>query len=58
MLVFDTIEPGYPFLRFPDVTVTSASLHLAAVFGVIPGMTLLGERLSPVAIAGVTVVLA
>jgi drug/metabolite transporter (DMT)-like permease len=45
-------------LRFLDVTVASASLYLVPVFGVILGTTLLGERLSPVAIAGATVVLA
>ena len=44
-------------LRFLDVTVASASLYLVPVFGVIFGSTLLGERLSPLAIAGATVVL-
>jgi drug/metabolite transporter (DMT)-like permease len=45
-------------LRFLDVTVASASLYLVPVFGLILGATLLGERLSPLAIAGAAVVLA
>ena len=44
-------------LRFLDVTVASASLYLVPVFGVILGTTVLGERLSPLAIAGAVVVL-
>jgi drug/metabolite transporter (DMT)-like permease len=52
MLVF------FYVLQFLDVTVASMSLYLVPVFGVILGATLLGERLSPLAIAGSVVVLA
>ena len=52
MLVF------FYVLQFLDVTVASMSLYLVPVFGVILGATLLGERLSPLAIAGSIVVLA
>lgn len=45
-------------LQFVEVTLASASLYLVPVFGVILGATLLGERLSPLAIAGSVVVLA
>jgi drug/metabolite transporter (DMT)-like permease len=44
-------------LQFVDVTLASASLYLVPVFGVILGTTLLGERLSPLAIFGAVVVL-
>jgi drug/metabolite transporter (DMT)-like permease len=44
-------------LQFLDVTVASTSLYLVPVFGVILGATLLGERLSPLAIVGAVVVL-
>jgi drug/metabolite transporter (DMT)-like permease len=44
-------------LQFLDVTVASSSLYLIPVFGVILGTTVLGERLSPLAIAGAAVVL-
>jgi drug/metabolite transporter (DMT)-like permease len=44
-------------LQFVDVTLASASLYLVPVFGVILGTTLLGERLSPLAIIGAVVVL-
>jgi drug/metabolite transporter (DMT)-like permease len=45
-------------LQFVEVTLASASLYLIPVFGVILGATLLGERLSPLAIIGSMVVLA
>ena len=45
-------------LQFVEVTLASASLYLVPVFGVILGATLLGERLSPLAIAGSVIVLA
>jgi drug/metabolite transporter (DMT)-like permease len=45
-------------LQFVEVTLASASLYLVPVFGVILGTTLLGERLSPLAIIGSIVVLA
>src|SRR5580698_7412894 len=45
-------------LQFLDVTLASLSLYLVPVFGVILGATLLGERLSPLAIAGSVIVLA
>jgi drug/metabolite transporter (DMT)-like permease len=45
-------------LQFVEVTLASASLYLIPVFGVILGATLLGERLSPLAIIGSAVVLA
>src|SRR5580658_1501244 len=44
-------------LQFIDVTLASASLYLVPVFGVILGTTLLGERLSPLAMIGSIVVL-
>ena len=44
-------------LQFLDVTVASASLYLVPLFGVALGVTLLGERLSPVALIGAAVVL-
>jgi drug/metabolite transporter (DMT)-like permease len=44
-------------LQFLDVTVASASLYMVPLFGVILGATLLGERLSAVAIAGAAAVL-
>jgi drug/metabolite transporter (DMT)-like permease len=44
-------------LQFLEVTVASASLYLVPLFGVILGTTLLGERLSPIAIAGAAAVL-
>ena len=44
-------------LQFVDVTLASASLYLVPVFGVILGATLLGERLSPLAMTGAVVVL-
>src|SRR6202522_2253819 len=44
-------------LQFLEVTVASAYLYLVSVFGVILGATLLGERLSPIAIAGAAAVL-
>jgi drug/metabolite transporter (DMT)-like permease len=44
-------------LQFLDVTVASASLYMVPLFGVILGATLLGERLSAVAIAGAGAVL-
>jgi drug/metabolite transporter (DMT)-like permease len=44
-------------LQFVEVTVASASLYLVPLFGVILGATLLGERLSAVAIAGAAAVL-
>lgn len=44
-------------LQFIDVTLASASLYLVPLFGVILGATLLGERLSPLAIIGAIVVL-
>ena len=44
-------------LQFLDVTLASTSLYLVPVFGVILGATLLGERLSPLAIAGSIIVL-
>src|SRR5580658_4781891 len=44
-------------LQFIDVTLASTSLYLVPVFGVILGATLLGERLSPLAIVGAIVVL-
>jgi drug/metabolite transporter (DMT)-like permease len=44
-------------LQFIDVTLASTSLYLVPVFGVILGATLLGERLSPLAIVGAVVVL-
>jgi drug/metabolite transporter (DMT)-like permease len=44
-------------LQFLEVTVASASLYLVPVFGVILGATLLGERLSAVAVAGAAAVL-
>ena len=44
-------------LQFLDVTLASLSLYLVPVFGVILGATLLGERLSPLAMAGAVVVL-
>jgi len=44
-------------LRFLDVTVASTSLYLVPVFGVIFGATVLGERLSPLAITGAAIVL-
>jgi drug/metabolite transporter (DMT)-like permease len=44
-------------LQFLEVTVASASLYLVPFFGVILGTTLLGERLSPIAIAGAAAVL-
>jgi drug/metabolite transporter (DMT)-like permease len=45
-------------LQFVEVTLASASLYLVPVFGVILGATLLGERLSPLAIIGSIIVLA
>jgi drug/metabolite transporter (DMT)-like permease len=45
-------------LQFVEVTLASASLYLVPVFGVILGATLLGERLSPLAITGSVIVLA
>ncbi|MGA3189561.1 MAG: DMT family transporter [Bryobacteraceae bacterium] len=45
-------------LQFLDVTLASVSLYLVPVFGVILGATLLGERLSPLAMIGAAVVLA
>jgi drug/metabolite transporter (DMT)-like permease len=45
-------------LQFVEVTLASASLYLVPVFGVILGATLLGERLSPLAIIGSVIVLA
>jgi drug/metabolite transporter (DMT)-like permease len=45
-------------LQFVEVTLASASLYLVPVFGVILGATLLGERLSTLAIVGSIVVLA
>jgi drug/metabolite transporter (DMT)-like permease len=45
-------------LQFVEVTLASASLYLIPVFGVILGATLLGERLSPLSMAGAVVVLA
>jgi drug/metabolite transporter (DMT)-like permease len=45
-------------LQFVEVTLASASLYLVPVFGVILGATLLGERLSPLAIFGSVIVLA
>jgi drug/metabolite transporter (DMT)-like permease len=44
-------------LQFLEVTLASLSLYLVPVFGVILGATLLGERLSPLAIVGAAVVL-
>jgi drug/metabolite transporter (DMT)-like permease len=44
-------------LQFLEVTVASASLYLVPVFGVILGATLLGERLSAIAVAGAAAVL-
>jgi drug/metabolite transporter (DMT)-like permease len=44
-------------LQFVDVTLASASLYLVPVFGVILGATLLGERLSPLAMIGSVIVL-
>jgi drug/metabolite transporter (DMT)-like permease len=44
-------------LQFVDVTLASASLYLVPVFGVILGATLLGERLSPLAMIGGVIVL-
>ena len=44
-------------LQFVDVTLASASLYLVPVFGVILGATLLGERLSPLAMMGAVIVL-
>jgi drug/metabolite transporter (DMT)-like permease len=44
-------------LQFVDVTLASASLYLVPVFGVILGATLLGERLSPLAMIGAVIVL-
>jgi drug/metabolite transporter (DMT)-like permease len=44
-------------LQFLEVTVASASLYLVPLFGVILGTTLLGERLSLMAIVGATAVL-
>lgn len=45
-------------LQFVEVTLASASLYLIPVFGVLMGATLLGERLSPLAMIGSAVVLA
>jgi drug/metabolite transporter (DMT)-like permease len=45
-------------LQFVEVTLASASLYLLPVFGVILGATLLGERLSPLAVIGSIIVLA
>lgn len=45
-------------LQFVEVTLASASLYLVPVFGVILGATLLGERLSALAIIGSIIVLA
>jgi drug/metabolite transporter (DMT)-like permease len=44
-------------LQFLDVTVASASLYLVPLFGVALGVTLLGERLSPIALIGAAAVL-
>ena len=44
-------------LQHLDVTVASTSLYLVPVFGIILAVTLLGERLNPIAIAGAVVVL-
>ncbi len=44
-------------LQFLDVTLASASFYLVPVFGVILGATLLGERLSPLAVVGAGIVL-
>ena len=44
-------------LQFLDVSVASASLYLVPVFGIILGAVVLGERLSPLALAGSAVVL-
>jgi drug/metabolite transporter (DMT)-like permease len=44
-------------LQHLDVTTASASLYLVPVFGVILAVSLLGERLNPLAIAGAAIVL-
>ncbi|MDR3738562.1 MAG: DMT family transporter [Terracidiphilus sp.] len=44
-------------LQHLDVTVASTSLYLVPVFGILLAVTLLGERLSAVAIAGAAIVL-
>jgi drug/metabolite transporter (DMT)-like permease len=44
-------------LQFLDVTVASASLYLVPLFGVILGVTLLGERLNAIGIGGAAAVL-
>ncbi len=45
-------------LEHIPVTVASASLYLVPLFGVLLASVLLGERLSPLALAGAGVVLA
>jgi drug/metabolite transporter (DMT)-like permease len=44
-------------LQHLDVTVASTSLYLVPVFGIALAVTLLGERLNPIAIAGAAIVL-
>src|SRR6266403_153189 len=44
-------------LQHLDVTTASTSLYLVPVFGVVLAATLLGERLSPTALAGAAIVL-
>ncbi len=51
MLVF------FKALQHLDVTVASFSLYLVPIFGVILAITILGERLSPIAIVGAAIVL-
>ncbi|HUZ45822.1 MAG TPA: DMT family transporter [Terriglobia bacterium] len=51
MLVF------FKALQHLDVTVASFSLYLVPIFGVLLAITILGERLSPIAIGGAAIVL-
>jgi drug/metabolite transporter (DMT)-like permease len=44
-------------LEHLPVTVASASLYLVPVFGVLLASTILGERLSPLSVAGAAIVL-
>ena len=44
-------------LQHLDVTVASTSLYLVPVFGIVLAVTMLGDRLNPIAIAGAVIVL-